>query len=141
MTCPAPTIMVIDDNKVDRMVYERVINRVGLFGQTISFAYAEDALAHLRTTGGHVDLILLDINMPRMDGFEFLASAQDTFGDAFSAYVVIMLTTSLNPDDRDKALAFSVVRDFLNKPLTTEMLQDLAARFLPEITGPAARVL
>lgn len=132
MTDRKPTIMLIDDNRVDRMVYERVIRRVGLFNDALSFAYATDALDYLRRSECQVDLILLDINMPRMDGFEFLAAAQAEFGAKFSAHVVIMLTTSLNPDDKARAMSYDVVQDFLNKPLTSENLLDLAARFLPQ---------
>ncbi len=58
--------------------------------------------------------------MPRMNGFEFLEAAAERFGPQFAKVVVIMLTTSLNPGDRQRAEAFEVVREFLNKPLTVE---------------------
>jgi CheY-like chemotaxis protein len=64
------------------------------------------------------DVIFLDINMPRMNGFEFLAAAQDLLGAAALPPVVMMLTTSLDPRDRVRASAFAAVKSYINKPLT-----------------------
>ena len=119
-------LMLIDDNALDQRLYQRVITRSGLVGETISFLWAEEALAHLTDPAQPpVDLVLLDINMPQMDGFEFLHAASDVAGPQF-APVVVMLTTSLNPDDYARAMAFDAVRDFLNKPLTIQHLHRMA---------------
>jgi len=119
------SIMLIDDNKIDQMMYDRIIKRSGVVETTMPFFLATDALEYLKSDGAKMpDLILLDINMPRMDGFEFLEAAVAAFGDGF-APVVVMLTTSLDPKDEARAGQFSVVRDYLNKPLTDEHLAHL----------------
>ncbi|WP_370401224.1 response regulator [Sulfitobacter sp. JB4-11] len=119
--------MMIDDNEIDQMMYRRVMKRSDMVDEVIGFLWARDALDYLLDPDNPpVDLILLDVNMPRMDGFEFLQAASEAVGPDF-APVVVMLTTSLNPRDYDRAMQFDAVREFLNKPLCLEHLAHLAA--------------
>ena len=96
------------------------------------FSNALDAISFL--SHNTVDVIFLDINMPRMNGFEFLEAAIDELGEAFTHVVIVMLTTSLDPADRARAEQFSVVRDFINKPLTVDHVKR-AAQLLKEARG------
>ncbi|WP_246253315.1 response regulator [Sulfitobacter maritimus] len=119
--------MTVDDEKVDQMLYRRILERSDLVDRVIGFRMAQDALAYLRLADRDpVDVILLDVNMPQMNGFEFLEHAVAELGDDFVNGVVIMLTTSLNPEDRARALQFDVVRDCLDKPLRRENLSAIA---------------
>lgn len=125
------TIMLIDDEKVDQMLYKRILKRSGVADNYISFLYAEEALEYLANNGHQkIDAIFLDINMPRMNGFEFLEAATNRLGDLFASYVVIMLTTSLDPRDRERAKSFAVVRDFVTKPLSSQYLEKLVPAVL-----------
>ena len=120
-------LLLIDDADIDQRLYLRMIKRSKLVEEVHSFYYADEALDFLRQNRSlEVDVIFLDINMPRMNGFEFLEAANAEFGDAFASVVIVMLTTSLNPLDRERAEEFSVVRDFVNKPLTIEMVKHAA---------------
>lgn len=124
---PISTVLLIDDESFDQMLYKRVISRSGLVGEAISFYYAEEALAYLRAPGRKaIDVIFLDINMPRMNGFEFLDAATAALGPDFAKVVVVMLTTSLERRDRDRAMSYPMVRRFINKPLTVAHLTDIA---------------
>jgi len=115
------TVCLIDDDEVDHRMYKRTISRSGVDWDVTMFTFADEALARLKATPElKVDLIYLDINMPRMNGFEFLEAALAEFGSGFASVVVAMLTTSLNPADRERAKGFEVVREFIHKPLTTE---------------------
>jgi len=119
------SLMLIDDNKVDQMMYKRIVDKSGLVDSFLQFQMAEDALGHLRGARNAMpDLILLDINMPRMNGFEFLDAAQVEFGPDFTT-VVVMLTTSLDPKDQERVQGYDAVKRFLNKPLTRTLLQQL----------------
>lgn len=75
------------------------------------------------------DIIFLDINMPRMSGFDFLDEYIQLDESITSGILIIMLTTSLNPYDMEKAMKYKVVRDYKNKPLTEEMLQEITDKY------------
>ena len=124
---PISTAMLIDDEKIDQMMYKRVINRTNMVENIISFTYAEEALEYLKGEGkDKVDVIFLDINMPRMNGFEFLDAAADEIGENFAKAVIIMLTTSLDLRDRERAARYDVVKDYINKPLEPDDLKRVA---------------
>ena len=124
---PIGSIFLIDDNTIDQKLYKRIIDRSGMVGAFTGFLSAEEALEHLRRSDHPAaDAILLDINMPRMDGFEFLEAATAELGDQFAKMVVMMLTTSIDPRDEERARQYSVVKDYCNKPLTLEYLKTLA---------------
>ena len=123
------TAMCIDDSEFDLKLNLRVLNRSGAFADVLLFTAAQDALEHLRSTPGPIDAIFLDINMPVMNGFDFLETASREFGEeSFAHSVVIMLTSSLNPKDRKRAEMFAAVHDFLSKPLTVEDADAVAER-------------
>ncbi|MEM7033473.1 MAG: response regulator [Chloroflexota bacterium] len=123
---PLQKIMLIDDNQADNVYHKLIIEEAGVASNVISFEYAEDALAHLSHGDvSDVQLIFLDINMPRMNGFEFLSAYADLTKEQQADVVVMMLTTSLNPKDEVRALAYNEVIGFRNKPLTVGMLNEI----------------
>ena len=123
---PLETVVLVDDSSLDNKLHKRVIDRTGLAGTVLSFPMAEDAIAYFREPGAMpADLILLDINMPRMNGFEMLDASLAEFGPGFDPSVVVMLTTSMNPDDQNRAAQYSVIKDYLQKPLTDEKFRAL----------------
>lgn len=124
-TSSGKTIMLIDDNQIDQMLHKRIVERSGLFDNILSYLYADEALEYLKGGGlPKPDIILLDINMPRMDGFEFLEMHSKLPADGKSA-VVVMLTTSLDVQDKKRASEFDQVRGFVNKPLSEQILESI----------------
>ncbi|WP_299852604.1 response regulator [uncultured Roseovarius sp.] len=122
------TAMLIDDEAIDQKTYRRILKRSKLFENALSFSLAEDALEHLKNNPlEEIDVIFLDINMPRMNGFEFLESATREFGDSFARMFVVMLTTSKNPQDEERAWSYPAVRDFIDKPLSVEKVERVAS--------------
>lgn len=119
--------LLIDDTDIDQKLYRRILERSKIVDDVTSFTYAEDALEYLRTNPSEeIDVIFLDINMPKMNGFEFLEASVAELGEKFAHVVIVMLTTSLNPGDRERAEQFSIVRDFINKPLTLDHIKHVA---------------
>ena len=120
------TAMLIDDSEADQLLYSMVMERSGYIDNVITFTYADEALDYIKQPDrDSIDVIFLDINMPRMDGFEFLEAASSELGDKFAKAVIVMLTTSLDPKDHERADHYSVVKDFINKPLTVEHIENV----------------
>jgi CheY-like chemotaxis protein len=128
MTAPIRKMMLIDDNEADTFLYRLVIEESGLVENLVVFNLAEQALAHLRDNSSEpIDVILLDIRMPRMSGFEFIEAALAELGSDFARMVVVMLTTSLDPSDRARAERLSMIKHYFEKPLTREQLDTIVA--------------
>ena len=111
-------ILSIDDSEADQYLTKLRIEEVESQAEVRCASNGEQALVMLREPDYRPDLVLLDINMPRMDGFEFLeAYAQELKNDAPA--VVLMLSSSSQQTDRDRAAEFSFVKGFFVKPLAT----------------------
>ena len=120
-------VLLIDDEEIDQRQYQRVLKNSGIVEIIKIFTYADEALEFLIANPAiKVDVIFLDINMPRMNGFEFLEAATKSLGVGFAKVIVAMLTTSLNPKDEKRAMQFAAVRQFINKPLTTKHIVEVA---------------
>ncbi|MFY1709338.1 response regulator [Tritonibacter scottomollicae] len=110
-------VMTVDDDRFDQLAYRRILKKTNAEIDLLPFQYATEALEYLKSpTRQPVDVILLDINMPRMDGFEFLEAAKTELENQ----IVIMVTTSMDPQDRSRAEIFAPVRGYFSKPLTTD---------------------
>lgn len=125
--------MLIDDNPDDNFFHERVIKKSNAADIVIAKQTALDALEYLTSTKEnedlHPELIFLDINMPGMNGWEFLEAYNELDEKFKSRAIVVMLTTSDNPDDKIKAKVMNIASDFKTKPLTREMLEEIVAKY------------
>ena len=121
--------MLIDDSKLDNFFHTRVINKHGAVKHVIVKDSAEDGLEYLKDNGENKgsppDIIFLDINMPGMNGWEFIEEYSRLEKQLQSQIVVVMLSTSENPDDIALALTKDIIADFKTKPLTVAMLDDI----------------
>ena len=129
--------MLVDDDSTTNFFHAHVIKKANCTDYIVVKQYAEEALAHLQSIDEEKvrpDLILLDINMPRMNGWEFLDRYRELPDEHKAKIVIVMLTTSLNPGDRDKAQTISEINEFATKPLNAEMLQGILRKYFDENT-------
>lgn len=125
-------VMVVDDSDTDLLYVGIVVETLGLAEAVLPFGSALDALAHLqRPDSARVDLVLLDINMPEMSGFEFLDRYQPLFDSGQAHAGVVMLTSSPEADDKARARSYRCVRGYLIKPLDPDTAGGLAALATP----------
>ena len=123
--------MLIDDNKLDNFFHTRVIRKHFDEIEILTYENAESALECLSDLiTDKPQIIFLDINMPGMDGWEFLENYKKLDISQRECMVVIMLTTSEDPDDISKATANGILTDFKTKPLTREMLIEVVDNFI-----------
>lgn len=124
-------VMIVDDAKIDRFLAEKVISKHCFAAQVVSVESAKRALNyltdHISDETALPDLIFLDINMPEMDGFQFLAEYKKLPENIKRKCIIVMLSSSLHPEDKELALQSPYVCQFLNKPLTRQKLMDVAA--------------
>jgi CheY-like chemotaxis protein len=125
------SVLLIDDNKATNFLHETLFEELDV-SECIAIEYnGKDGLAHLdRLAGGddYPELILVDIHMPVMDGFDFLEGyRQRQYHEKYDS-LVVMLTTSTNPRDVDRILAAGFA-EYLPKPLVEENILELVHKY------------
>jgi len=125
--------MLVDDNQDDNFFHEREIKKINMAIYVIAKKTGLEALDYLKSKkvkpNMQPDLIFLDINMPGMNGWEFLKEYNQLDNKLQSEVIVIMLTTSDNPDDEAKAKTLDYVSDYITKPLIKEKMEVIVNKY------------
>jgi signal transduction histidine kinase len=120
-------VLVVDDNPVNRKVAELTLERLGYRPEI-----AEDGeqavaqVARAQTTDKKIDLVFMDVQMPRMDGLEATRIIKTTHGD--SAPVIVAMTAGASVDDRNNCF-FAGMDDFVSKPINLKQFQGTIERW------------
>lgn len=129
------SVLLVDDDEATNFINKLLIQKSDLTEELVITRNGHEAVAFLEkrkvenvtNPGAMPKLILLDINMPVMDGFEFLEAFKTLDLPQKKEIVIAVLTTSLNPKDLEKVKSFGIT-DFLNKPLSKTTLQNLVRK-------------
>ena len=126
------SVLLVDDDPTVNYLNKRLLERLEVADQVLVALNGQEALDLLATHCQHAAadcpaLLLLDIKMPVLDGFGFLAAYQELPLAQQRANVIVMLTTSLHPRDVARVQQLSAVTDFVSKPLTAAKIETILA--------------
>jgi len=124
------SILLIEDDPITIMVCERIIRMTGFAEQLKSVTNGQEAMDYLQEQAkkdehNMPDIIFLDINMPVMNGWEFLEQfhkIEPLFSKQPSVY---RLSSTVDPEDYARAASYGVVKRFVSKPLTKDVLESI----------------
>jgi CheY-like chemotaxis protein len=126
-------ILLIDDDEPTNFLNRLTLEQANCTRDIRIAQSGQEALDYLHSCGQgrppRPDLIFLDINMPAMDGWEFLEKYRSLPSERKADIVLIMLTTSLNPDDELRTQSIPEVSGFENKPLSQQRLNLLLEKY------------
>lgn len=123
-----PHILLIDDDDIFIFLTSKVLTNTGLTGTIDICRSATDAVAFLNNylhTEGIPDIIFLDLNMPGMDGWEFLKNYQLLLPRLKKVPLLYVISSSIAEDDYEKAMRTNGVDGYLSKPLQVSELKTL----------------
>jgi CheY-like chemotaxis protein len=130
------TILLIDDDSATNFINAHLLKMLGYAENIVVRENGREALDYLREEseeGNKPDLIFLDINMPCMNGWEFLEEYKKLDHKTADSVIIVMLTTSPLLDDQLKATAMAEIAEFRNKPLNKAMLQSVLKKHFPAL--------
>lgn len=134
-------VLLIDDDLGTNFINQIFIKKANITDNIQTVLNGKEAIDFITNKGKYEKvgnifaqpmLTLLDINMPVMDGWEFLEAYKNLEVYQKGQIVIVMLTTSLNLDDKKRAENISDVSGFKNKPLTLQIIEDIMQKHFPD---------
>ena len=128
-------VMIVDDNEIDNLINQKMIEAAAFAKKILTHTGAKSALEYLKSievmSEDNVEkflpeVIFLDIDMPIMDGFQFLEEYASLSQKTKDYVKIIMLTSSINPQDLAKSRKNNYVVQFFNKPLSLDTLSKIS---------------
>jgi CheY-like chemotaxis protein len=125
-------IMFIDDDEIVKMVGAKVLQRINYINEISYFSNGLEALENIlyRINNSQITidsdpvLILLDINMPKMNAWEFMNEFTLLVPEMKNKFKIVIVTSSFNPEDKIKAFSYGEIEDYTNKPLSALLFKD-----------------
>lgn len=124
------SILLIDDDEPTNFLNKMILEEMGCADSIAVAQSGREAISYLTSSKNNEpfpmpDLIFLDINMPAMDGWEFLELFRIMADRREKKSVMVMLTTSLNPEDEIRSAGIAEVTSYKNKPLSKKMIEEI----------------
>ena len=127
-------VLCIDDDQITLVLCDMVIKKAGFAQEVVTAKNGREGLGWFSNYFSKTNktekqdppqLIFLDLNMPVMNGWDFLEDYLMKYADRIPDTKVVIISSTVNPEDFSRANRYEIVIDFINKPLTTEGLEDL----------------
>jgi CheY-like chemotaxis protein len=118
-------IMIVDDDEIYHLLFSEIIVLADVANKISPFLTVEESLNYLNTTDDLPELIFLDINMPGLDGWDFLKEFDKLNENIKNKVRIVMLSSSIFEEDRIKALQNKYVTEFVVKPINVEKVKSL----------------
>jgi CheY-like chemotaxis protein len=118
-------ILLIDDDDATCLILNAILTKnkiVDTFNFCLGGSEALDFLQNCESKNEFPEAIFVDLNMPGMDGYEFIPLYEERFLDHYPNTKLIVVTSSMRTRDQQQALSYKSVKMFLNKPLTTDKI-------------------
>ncbi len=127
-----PIVMCIDDDTMVHMLSKLIFDESAFCRLVIPASHGVEALNYFENQAAiraanrqWPDLIFLDINMPVLDGWSFLDAYTAQFAAFHPSTKIFMLSSSVDPADREASLQYDLVVDFVPKPLSKKVIAEL----------------
>jgi CheY-like chemotaxis protein len=126
-------VMLIDDNEVDNFITQKTIELMNFSKNVLIHTCPKSAIEFLTNMRGtqnsatrsYPDVIFIDLNMPEMDGFQFLSYFKALVSNKVTKTKLVVLTSSIFIEDEHKIRAISNEITFIRKPITQELLMKI----------------
>jgi CheY-like chemotaxis protein len=119
-------IWVIDDDIIYQTIINKLIQKSGVISSHASFSNGNEAINALKNTlednDQLPDIILLDINMPIMDGWEFMEEIKMIKSKVSKKIIIYIVSSSIAPEDKNKSKTFTDIYGYIPKPVSVNDL-------------------
>ncbi|TYP70442.1 response regulator [Aquimarina intermedia] len=133
MTNKNLSLCLVDDDIIHQFIIKKLVQQLHQQERLLIFSNGEEAINFIKSVSNGVvklpDLILLDLNMPIMDGWQFMDEFNSIAPDLKKDIKIYILSSSDNPDDIERAKEYERISDYLIKPINEQQLKELIETF------------
>ena len=132
MSAPFPHFIIIDDSQLDCFIAEKIIQNTGTFSSVKSYMDATEAYEVIKKSdAGERDtatIIVLDIQMPVMNGFQFVEAFEQLPEEIRSNYTIFLFSSSINENDKNRLENYPSIRRFYSKPISKDTVAQMIGK-------------
>ncbi|MFD2561285.1 response regulator [Aquimarina rubra] len=121
-------VLLVDDSRATNFFNKTIIKKTDCVQEVLVAENGEEAIQFIKS-GNVPEVIFLDINMPIMNGWEFLSEVQKFDKELTKTVVVLMIGAALNPEEEKLAYSFPYVKEFKEKMLTTKTVKEIVEKY------------
>ncbi len=122
-------IFFIEDNEITQFIFKQIMRKIDFDGEQNFFSNGLRAIDYIKKTNKVPDIIILDLNMPVMDGWEFLDEYQLLKDNFYKKSKVYIMSSSTHPQDKTKATLYDEVCGYLEKPINHTNIIEIIKSF------------